>query len=42
MALLSWNGVKYEFLTGEDVLPVRRLIEKDFTIQTFENSSWGK
>ena len=32
------NIGKYEFLTGEDVLPEKDLIEKSDTIKKFQNS----
>ena len=33
LALSSWNVGKYEFLTGEDVLPEKELLEKAATIK---------
>ena len=33
LALSSWNVCKYEFLTGEDVLPEKELLEKAATIK---------
>ena len=37
-ALSSANVAKYEFLTGEDVLPEKGLLEKAATIKRFEYS----
>ena len=40
---MSWGNVcKYEFLTGEDVLPEKGLLEKAATIKRFEYSPLGK
>ena len=36
MTLSSENGSNYEFLTGEDVLPENRLLEKAVVIKRFE------
>ena len=38
-ALSSVNVAKYEFLTSEDVLPEKGLLEKAATIKRFEYSS---
>ena len=40
---MSWGNVcKYEFLTGEDVLSEKGLLEKAATIKRFEYSPLGK
>ena len=39
MALLSGNFSKYEFLTGEDVLPEKGLLRKTATIRRCEYGS---
>ena len=36
MTLSSENGSNWEFLTGEDVLPENRLLEKAVVIKRFE------
>ena len=41
-ALSSGNVIKFEFLTGEDVLPEKDLLEKAATMKRFEYSSLGK
>ena len=41
-ALSSWNVSKYEFLTGEDVLPEKGLLEKSATMKKFECLPLGK
>ena len=41
-ALLSGNVIKYEFLTCEDVLLEKDLLEKAATMKTFEYSPLGK
>ena len=41
-ALSSWNVSKYEFLTGEDVLPEKDLLEKSATMKKFECLPLGK
>ena len=41
-ALSSRNVIKFEFLTGEDVLPEKDLLEKAATMKRFEYSSLGK
>ena len=41
MALSSGNVGKYEFLTGEDVLPEKGLLIKAATIRRFEYSPLG-
>ena len=38
----SRNVIKFEFLTGEDVLPEKDLLEKAATMKRFEYSSLGK
>ena len=40
-ALSSRNVIKYGTLTGEEVIPKRRLLEKVVTIKTFAYSSLG-
>ena len=42
LALSSGNISKYEFLTGKDVLPEKKLLEKAAAIKTFEYSPLGK
>ena len=37
-ALPSQNASKYDFLTGEDVLPEKKLLEKATAIKRFEYS----
>ena len=41
LALTSGNVCKHEFLTGEDVLPERNMLEKPVTIKRFEYSPSG-
>ena len=41
LALSSGNISKYEFLTGEDVLPEKQLLEKAEIIKKFEYSPLG-
>ena len=40
--LSSGNVIKYEFLTGKDVLPQKDLLEKVATMKRFEYSLLGK
>ena len=42
MALSSGNAAKYDSLTGEDVLPKEKLLEKAATVKRFEYSLLGK
>ena len=41
-ALSSGNVIKYEFLTGKDVLQENNLLEKAAATKTFEHSPLGK
>ena len=41
LALSTGNVGKYEFLTGEDVVPEKDWLEKAATIKRFEYSSLG-
>ena len=41
MTLWSENVAKYEFLTGNGILPEKTLLEKAVTIKTFEYSKSG-
>ena len=41
MVLSLGNVGKYEYLTGEDVLPEKGLSEKVAVIKIFEYSLWG-
>ena len=41
LVLSSRNVGKYEFLTGQDVLPEKDLLEKAASVKRFEYSSFG-
>ena len=41
-ALSSGNNIKYEFMTGKDVLPEKDLLEKAAAMKRLEYSMLGK